>query len=82
MYEDTTVDLLTKKNSPGVCYHNLMKYKKYLYFINKTVGNIIGFKLVENKDYPDYALREALINACVHRNFPDCPYNRIVSVVR
>lgn len=70
VYEDTTVSrFIDQKEFTGSLLSQFDEIQKYLYFINKTVGNIVGFKLVENKDYPDYALREALVNACVHRSF-------------
>lgn len=42
---------------------------QYLELYNKTKGKIIGLERIDRKDYPEYALREALLNAVIHRNY-------------
>ena len=42
---------------------------EYLELFNKTSGKIIGLERIDVKDYPDYALREALLNAVIHRDY-------------
>ena len=70
VYEDKTVSrFIDQKEFSGSLLSQFDEIQKYLYLINKTTGRIVGFKLMENKDYPNYALREALVNACVHRSF-------------
>lgn len=38
----------------------------YLELYNKTKGKIVGLERIDTKDYPEYALRESLLNAIVH----------------
>ncbi|MDO4488948.1 MAG: putative DNA binding domain-containing protein [Eubacteriales bacterium] len=41
----------------------------YLALCNKTVSTIKGIVRIDKKDYPDEAIREALLNAIVHRDY-------------
>jgi ATP-dependent DNA helicase RecG len=41
----------------------------YLSLCNKTAATFRGLERIESKDYPDAALREALLNALVHRDY-------------
>lgn len=41
----------------------------YLALCNKTVSTIKGVMRTDKKDYPDEAIREALLNALVHRDY-------------
>lgn len=41
----------------------------YLDLCNKTVSTIKGMVRLDKKDYPDEAIREALLNALVHRDY-------------
>lgn len=41
----------------------------YLDLYNKTKGKIVGLERVDTKDYPEYALRESLLNAIIHRDY-------------
>ena len=42
---------------------------EYLDLYNKTKGKIIGLERIDTKDYPEYALRESLLNAVIHRDY-------------
>ena len=42
---------------------------EYLDLFNKTKGKIIGLERIDTKDYPEYALRESLLNAVIHRDY-------------
>lgn len=42
---------------------------EYLDLYNKTKGKIIGLERIDTKDYPEYALRESLLNAIIHRDY-------------
>lgn len=42
---------------------------EYLDLYNKTKGKIIGLERQDIKDYPEYALRESLLNAVIHRDY-------------
>ena len=41
----------------------------YLELFNKTKGKIVGLERIDTKDYPEYALRESLLNAIIHRDY-------------
>ena len=41
----------------------------YLMLCNKTVSTFRGLERIEKQDYPPQALREALLNALVHRDY-------------
>lgn len=41
----------------------------YLDMYNKTKGKIIGLERIDTRDYPEYALRESLLNAIIHRDY-------------
>lgn len=42
---------------------------EYLELFNKTSGKIVGLERIDIKDYPEYALRESLLNAIIHRDY-------------
>lgn len=42
---------------------------RYLDLYNKTKGKIVGLERIDTKDYPEYALRESLLNAIIHRDY-------------
>ena len=42
---------------------------EYLELFNKTKGKIVGLERIDTKDYPEYALRESLLNAIIHRDY-------------
>ena len=42
---------------------------EYLELYNKTKGKIFGLERIDTKDYPEYALRESLLNAVIHRDY-------------
>lgn len=41
----------------------------YLDLFNKTSGKIVGLSRIDSRDYPEYALREALFNAVIHQDY-------------
>ena len=41
----------------------------YFDLFNKISGKIVGLTRIDKKDYPDYSLREALLNAVIHRSY-------------
>lgn len=42
---------------------------EYLDMYNKTKGKIVGLERIDTKDYPEYAIRESLLNAVIHRDY-------------
>lgn len=41
----------------------------YLNVYNKISSDIIGLERIDTRDYPEYALRESILNAIIHRNY-------------
>ena len=70
IYKDNTVsEFIDQKEFSGSLLEQLDSALKYLDLINKLNGKIIKYKRIDNKDYPEYAIRESLLNACIHRSF-------------
>ena len=42
---------------------------EYFELFNKISGKIMGLKRIDTRDYPEYSLREALLNAVIHRSY-------------
>lgn len=42
---------------------------EYLDLFNKTKGRIVGLERIDTRDYPEYAIRESLLNAIIHRDY-------------
>lgn len=53
----------------GSVFRQLEDTANYLALCNKTTSSFKGLERIETKDYPDDALREALLNAVVHRDY-------------
>ena len=53
----------------GSVFDQLDSAFTYLRLCNKTVASYDGLKRIESVDYPEAALREALLNALVHRDY-------------
>lgn len=41
----------------------------YLNIYNRISSNIVGLERKDSRDYPEYALREAILNAIIHRDY-------------
>lgn len=41
----------------------------YIDLYNKNQGRIVGLERIDTKDYPEYAIRESLLNAVIHRDY-------------
>jgi ATP-dependent DNA helicase RecG len=57
------------KEFGGSVFDQLDSAFAYLRLCNKTVASYEGLKRIESVDYPEVALREALLNALVHRDY-------------
>lgn len=66
--ESNTVFYDTKEFS-GSVFDQMDQTFAYLKLCNKTVATYDGLKRLESTDYPEAALREALLNALVHRDY-------------
>ena len=53
----------------GSIFRQLDDSYSYLSLCNRTLSVFEGLERIEKKDYPDEALREALLNALVHRDY-------------
>ena len=57
------------KEFGGSIFEQLDNTYTYLTLCNKTVATFKGLERIEKIDYPEEALREALLNALVHRDY-------------
>lgn len=53
----------------GSIFRQLDDIYSYLMLCNRTVSTFKGLERIEKQDYPEEALREALLNALVHRDY-------------
>lgn len=53
----------------GSVFKQLEDAYNYLMLCNKTTATFKGLERIEKQDYPEEALREALLNALVHRDY-------------
>lgn len=53
----------------GSIFRQLDDTYSYLMLCNRTVSTFKGLERIEKQDYPEEALREALLNALVHRDY-------------
>lgn len=58
-----------RKEFTGSLVKQLEDVLNYLNIINKISGRIINYKRVDIRDYPEFALRETILNAIIHRNY-------------
>ena len=58
-----------RKEFTGSLVKQLEDVLDYLNIINKISGRIINYKRVDIRDYPEFALRETILNAIIHRNY-------------
>ena len=57
------------KEFGGSLFRQLEDAYSYLLLCNRTAASFQGLERVEKKDYPEEVLREALLNAMVHRDY-------------
>lgn len=58
-----------RKEFSGSIFKQLRNCYEYLELCNHTAATFEGLDRIEHKDYPSSALREALLNAIVHRDY-------------
>ena len=58
-----------RKEFSGSIFQQLEETASYIDHFNRTRAEIVGLVRVEERDYPPEALREALINSVIHRDY-------------
>ena len=67
--DDANTEFRDSKEFDGSIFKQLDDTYSYLTLCNKKVATFQGLERIEKADYPDAALREALLNALVHRDY-------------
>lgn len=67
--ENTKLEFRDRKEFTGSILRQLDEAYEYISLQNKVESNFKGLNRVDREDYPYYAIREALINAVVHRDY-------------
>ncbi len=67
--DDANTAFRDSKEFGGSIFDQLDGTYAYLMLCNKTVATFKGLERIEKVDYPEAALREALLNALVHRDY-------------
>lgn len=63
------IEFRDRKEFTGSILKQVDDLFEYFELFNKISGKIIGLKRIDVKDYPDYSLRESLLNAVIHRSY-------------
>ena len=70
VYEDTTkLEFKARKEFYGSILKQVDEAYEYINLCNNQNSTFEGLMRVEHYDYPQYAVREALLNAVVHRDY-------------
>lgn len=67
--DDSNTIFKDAKEFGGSIFRQLNDSYAYLSLCNRTTADFKGLERVEKSDYPEEALREALLNALVHRDY-------------
>ncbi len=63
------IEFKDRKEFTGSVLKQVNDTYEYLDLYNRTKGKIIGLERQDIRDYPEYALRESLLNAVIHRDY-------------
>ena len=63
------IEFKDRKEFTGSILKQVNETFEYLDLYNKTKGKIVGLERQDTRDYPEYALRESLLNAVIHRDY-------------
>lgn len=67
--DDSNTTFKDNKEFGGSIFTQLEDTFNYLMLCNRTEATFKGLERIEKQDYPEEALREALLNALVHRDY-------------
>ena len=67
--DESNTEFRDSKEFTGSIFRQLEEAFSYLKLCNKTQATIKGLERIEKQDYPEEAIREALLNAIVHRDY-------------
>lgn len=67
--DDSNTTFKDNKEFGGSVFTQLEDTFNYLMLCNRTEATFKGLERIEKQDYPEEALREALLNALVHRDY-------------
>jgi ATP-dependent DNA helicase RecG len=67
--DDTKTTFKDSKEFSGSVFTQLEDTFNYLMLCNKTAATFKGLQRIEKADYPEEAIREALLNSIVHRDY-------------
>lgn len=67
--DDSNTSFKDAKEFSGSIFRQLDDAYSYLMLCNRTAASFKGLERIEHADYPEEALREALLNALVHRDY-------------
>ena len=67
--DDSNTTFKDNKEFGGSIFAQLEDTFDYLMLCNRTKASFKGLERIEKQDYPEEALREALLNAIVHRDY-------------
>ncbi|MDE5933126.1 MAG: putative DNA binding domain-containing protein [Lachnospiraceae bacterium] len=67
--DETNTTFKDNREFEGSVFRQLDDTYSYLMLCNRTVSTFKGLERIEKQDYPEEAIREALLNALVHRDY-------------
>lgn len=67
--DEANTEFRDSKEFTGSIFKQLDEVFDYLKLCNKTQATFKGLERIENSDYPEEAVREALLNAIIHRDY-------------
>lgn len=67
--DDMNTQFRDSKEFTGSVFQQLEDAFSYLMLCNKTTASFEGLERIDHSDYPEEALREALLNSIVHRDY-------------